>query len=85
VDVSDPVSVDALARQAIETFGTVHVVCNNAGIGPPAPVADLTPRRPAAYERPDFTALPLAGKPVTISNMRPAGGRARPVAFGTGY
>jgi NAD(P)-dependent dehydrogenase (short-subunit alcohol dehydrogenase family) len=25
VDVSDPVSVDALARQAIETFGTVLV------------------------------------------------------------
>src|ERR1700744_5942069 len=32
------------------------------------------PRRPAAQERPDFTALPLAGKPVTISNMRAAGG-----------
>jgi hypothetical protein len=42
VDVSDPASVDALARQVIETFGTVHVVCNNAGIGPLAPVADLT-------------------------------------------
>ena len=32
------------------------------------------PRRPAALERPDFTALPLTGKPVTISNMRAAGG-----------
>ena len=42
VDVSDPSSVDALARQVIETFGAVHVVCNNAGIGPLAPVADLT-------------------------------------------
>jgi NAD(P)-dependent dehydrogenase (short-subunit alcohol dehydrogenase family) len=42
VDVSDPASVDALARQVIETFGAVHVVCNNAGIGPLAPVADLT-------------------------------------------
>jgi hypothetical protein len=31
-------------------------------------------RRPAAHERPDFTALPLAGMPVTISNMRAAGG-----------
>jgi hypothetical protein len=31
------------------------------------------PRRPAAQERPDFTALPLAGKPVTISSMRAAG------------
>lgn len=32
------------------------------------------PRRPAAGERPDFTALPLTGKPVTVSNMRAAGG-----------
>jgi hypothetical protein len=32
------------------------------------------PRRPAAQERPDFTRLPLTGKPVTISNMRAAGG-----------
>ncbi len=42
VDVSDPASVDALAGQVLETFGAVHVVCNNAGIGPLAPVADLT-------------------------------------------
>jgi hypothetical protein len=32
------------------------------------------PRRPAAGERPDFTALPLTGKPVTVSSMRAAGG-----------
>jgi hypothetical protein len=32
------------------------------------------PRRPAAQERPDFTALPLTGKPVTVSSMRAAGG-----------
>jgi hypothetical protein len=32
------------------------------------------PQRPAAQERPDFTALPLTGKPVTISSMRAAGG-----------
>jgi len=32
------------------------------------------PRRPAADVRPDFTALPLAGKPVTVSSMRAAGG-----------
>jgi len=42
VDVSDPASVDAMAREVLETFGAVHVVCNNAGIGPLAPVADLT-------------------------------------------
>jgi hypothetical protein len=32
------------------------------------------PRRPAAQERPDFTALPLTGRPVTVSSMRAAGG-----------
>jgi NAD(P)-dependent dehydrogenase (short-subunit alcohol dehydrogenase family) len=42
VDVSDPSSVDALARTALDRYGAVHVVCNNAGIGPLAPVADLT-------------------------------------------
>jgi len=32
------------------------------------------PQRPAAGVRPDFTALPLAGKPMTVSSMRAAGG-----------
>jgi NAD(P)-dependent dehydrogenase (short-subunit alcohol dehydrogenase family) len=41
-DVSDATSVDALAKEALNAFGAVHVVCNNAGIGPMAPVADLT-------------------------------------------
>ncbi len=41
-DVSDPASVDALAAAALDRYGAVHVVCNNAGIGPLAPVADLT-------------------------------------------
>jgi NAD(P)-dependent dehydrogenase (short-subunit alcohol dehydrogenase family) len=41
-DVSDPASVDALARTVLARHGAVHVVCNNAGIGPLAPVADLT-------------------------------------------
>ncbi len=41
-DVSDPASVDALAAAVLDRYGAVHVVCNNAGIGPLAPVADLT-------------------------------------------
>ena len=32
-DVSDAAAVDALAGAAVERFGTVHVVCNNAGVG----------------------------------------------------
>jgi NAD(P)-dependent dehydrogenase (short-subunit alcohol dehydrogenase family) len=41
-DVSDPDQVTALAARAVEAFGTVHVMCNNAGIGPMSPVVDLT-------------------------------------------
>ena len=31
-DVSSPASVEALATRAIETFGKVHLLCNNAGV-----------------------------------------------------
>lgn len=32
-DVSDAAAVDALAQKAVEAFGAVHVLCNNAGVG----------------------------------------------------
>ncbi len=32
-DVSSYESVDALAAKAVETYGKVHVLCNNAGVG----------------------------------------------------
>jgi NADP-dependent 3-hydroxy acid dehydrogenase YdfG len=32
-DVADPVSVEGAAKASYETFGNVHVVCNNAGVG----------------------------------------------------
>jgi NAD(P)-dependent dehydrogenase (short-subunit alcohol dehydrogenase family) len=41
VDVSDVSSVQALAKEATARFGTVHVVCNNAGIGPLGEIADV--------------------------------------------
>jgi NAD(P)-dependent dehydrogenase (short-subunit alcohol dehydrogenase family) len=41
-DVADAASVEALAAQTLERFGAVHVVCNNAGVGPFAPIASLT-------------------------------------------
>jgi len=31
-DVGDPTAVDALAAATLDRFGTVHVVCNNAGV-----------------------------------------------------
>jgi NAD(P)-dependent dehydrogenase (short-subunit alcohol dehydrogenase family) len=41
-DVSKSESVEALAKQVVERFGTAHVVVNNAGIGPMGRLADLT-------------------------------------------
>ena len=41
-DVRDAGSVQALADATIAEHGAVHVVVNNAGVGPMAPIADLT-------------------------------------------
>jgi len=32
-DVSNPAKMDALAAKTFERFGTLHVLCNNAGVG----------------------------------------------------
>src|ERR1044071_6569744 len=32
-DVAKAESVEALAQKTLETFGAVHIVCNNAGVG----------------------------------------------------
>ncbi len=37
-DVSDGAQVDALRDAAVERFGTVHIVCNNAGVAGGGPV-----------------------------------------------
>src|SRR5204862_494052 len=43
-DVTDPESVRALADAAFERYGAIHVLCNNAGVGPPsAKVWETTP------------------------------------------
>ena len=42
-DVRDPGSVEALRDQALSAFGSVHVVCNNAGVGPAGPMVESTP------------------------------------------
>lgn len=41
-DVADAASVQALADQVCDRFGTVHVLCNNAGVGGGGQIADLT-------------------------------------------
>jgi NAD(P)-dependent dehydrogenase (short-subunit alcohol dehydrogenase family) len=42
-DVANRWQVDALARRAFEAFGTVHVLCNNAGVVFGGPAWDLLP------------------------------------------
>ena len=44
-DVADPASVDALRDETLSTYGAVHVLCNNAGVGggTPAPIWDQPP------------------------------------------
>jgi len=41
-DVTDAASVQALADAVRERFDRIDVVCNNAGVGPKAPAAQLT-------------------------------------------
>ena len=40
-DVSSLESVEALAAAAVDRFGAVHVLCNNAGIGIPTPTHNI--------------------------------------------
>ena len=42
-DVSRPEDVAALAEQAVDHYGAVHVLCNNAGVGPAGPMLATTP------------------------------------------
>ena len=42
-DVSSASSVEELAERAVQQFGSVHVVCNNAGVAPTGPVLESTP------------------------------------------
>ncbi|MCH8065243.1 MAG: SDR family oxidoreductase [Chloroflexi bacterium] len=42
-DASKGADVEALAKRAVDEFGAIHAVCNNAGVVPPAgPVWDRT-------------------------------------------
>jgi NAD(P)-dependent dehydrogenase (short-subunit alcohol dehydrogenase family) len=41
-DVTDPDSVGALADRAAAEYGEVHVICNNAGVGPFGSISQMT-------------------------------------------
>lgn len=38
LDVSDRAAMEAAAAKTLETFGKVHIVCNNAGVGAGGPI-----------------------------------------------
>ena len=42
-DVRDASSVESLRDQALSEYGSVHVVCNNAGVGPLGSMLETTP------------------------------------------
>lgn len=42
-DVVNRAAVQAAAEKTIETFGKVHIVCNNAGVGAGGPIDQLKP------------------------------------------
>lgn len=42
LDVSDAAAVSALAKATVEKYGRVDIIVNNAGVGPSAPISELT-------------------------------------------
>jgi hypothetical protein len=42
-DVTDPSQVESLVRQALERYGRVDAVVNNAGLAPVRPISQMTP------------------------------------------
>jgi NAD(P)-dependent dehydrogenase (short-subunit alcohol dehydrogenase family) len=42
-DVADRAALEAAAARTVETFGKVHVVCNNAGVGAGGPIDQVAP------------------------------------------
>lgn len=41
-DVTDAASVENLAQQTLKRFGEVHILCNNAGVGPRGDISDMS-------------------------------------------
>ena len=41
-DVADPISVERAAEASYEAFGTVHIVCNNAGVAGGSGIEDIS-------------------------------------------
>jgi NAD(P)-dependent dehydrogenase (short-subunit alcohol dehydrogenase family) len=96
-DVTDPASVESLAGQVYATHGAVHVLVNNAGVGPPsAKVWETTPNDwrwvhsvnvfGVAYGIQSFVPRMLAaGEPGHIVNTSSGDGAINPLAGASVY
>ena len=42
-DVTDPTAVEHLMAETVEAFGSIDILCNNAGIGHVGSVLEVTP------------------------------------------
>jgi NAD(P)-dependent dehydrogenase (short-subunit alcohol dehydrogenase family) len=73
VDVADEASVEAMFAAALAAFGRVDLVCNVAGIGDAAPLADITLE---SYERVMGVNLRgvMLGTKHAVRTMLPTGG-----------
>ncbi|MFG2820402.1 SDR family oxidoreductase [Kitasatospora sp. NPDC048365] len=77
-DVTDPVAVDALFRAAVDRFGRVDLLFNNAGaFGPPTPVEDLGYEEWRAVVDLNLTGAFLCAQAAfrRMKEQRPQGGR----------
>ena len=70
VDVADAAQVQELADFAFDTFGAVHLLCNNAGISPVGRVWDFTDDEWQTLTNLLWESLGPAGTPDSVRRYR---------------
>jgi meso-butanediol dehydrogenase/(S,S)-butanediol dehydrogenase/diacetyl reductase len=74
-NVTDPAQVEALMRSAVDRCGSLHIVCNNAGIGSYGKAPDLELETWRMVVDVDLTAV-FYGCKYAVPHLRNAGGGA---------
>ncbi len=67
VDVADPASVEAMAAKAVERYGSIDVLCANAGVFPAAKLGEMT-----AADFDHVIGINLKGTFLSVSAVLPA-------------